>query len=70
MRAMPKKQPPDSQQQTSMKFPITSYNQSYNELNSSYETETMEHEESAHSGLSLLSPLVGLWHFETLNPSI
>jgi hypothetical protein len=60
------KQPPDSQQQTSMKFQITSYNQSY-KLNSSYETETMEHGESAHSGLSLLSPLVGLWHFETFN---
>jgi hypothetical protein len=43
---MPNKQPPDSQQQTSIKFLITSYNQSYNELNSSYETETMEHEES------------------------
>ncbi len=67
MRAMPNKQPPDSQQQTSMKFQITSYNQSYNELNSSYGTETIEHEESAHSGLSLLSPLVGLWLFETLN---
>jgi hypothetical protein len=64
---MPNNQPPDSQQQTSMKYQTTSYNQSYNKPNSSYETETMEHEESAHYGLSLLSPLVGLWHFETLN---
>jgi hypothetical protein len=27
----------------------------------------MEREESAHPSLTLLSPLVGLWHFETLN---
>jgi hypothetical protein len=27
----------------------------------------MKHEELVHTGLSLLSPLVGLWHFETLN---
>jgi hypothetical protein len=27
----------------------------------------MEHEKSAHFGLSLLSPLVGLWHFETFS---
>jgi hypothetical protein len=27
----------------------------------------MKYEESIHFGLSLLSPLVGLWHFETLN---
>jgi hypothetical protein len=67
MGAIPNQQPPDNQQQTSMKFQITSYNQSYNELNSSYKTEIMEHEELAHSGLTLLSPLVGLWHFETLN---
>jgi hypothetical protein len=27
----------------------------------------MEHEESTLSSFFLLSPLVGLWHFETLN---
>jgi len=27
----------------------------------------MEHEESAHFSFSLLSPLIGIWHFETIN---
>jgi hypothetical protein len=67
MGAVPNQQPPNSQQQTSMKSQITSYNQSYNELNTSYEKEIMKYEESVHSGVFLSRPLVGLWHFETLN---
>ncbi len=64
---MPNEEGQDCQQQTPMKFQITNYNQSYNELNSSYETKIMEHEESAHFSFSLLSPLIGIWHFETIN---
>ncbi len=56
MGAMPNQQPLDIQQQTFMKFQITSYNQSYNELNISYEIETMEHKKSVHFGLFLFSP--------------
>jgi predicted metal-binding protein len=57
----------NNQQQTPMKSQITSYNQSYNELNSSYEIKNMEHEELTHSSITFLSPLVGLWHFEIVN---
>jgi len=60
-------QPIDSQQQAFIKFQITSNNHSYNELNSRYETKTMEHQESIHSSLFFLNPLVGLWQFETFN---
>jgi hypothetical protein len=53
MGAMLNQQPLDSQQKTFMKSQITSYNQSYNELNDSYEIKIMEHEELVHSGLPL-----------------
>jgi hypothetical protein len=52
MRTISNKQPPNIQQQISMKFQITSYNHSYNELNNSYERKFMEHEELVHFGLS------------------